>query len=400
MRIAFLLTSSLEYPYGLGRCFPIAKELVKLDHEVKILALHPSFATVHPRSFTLSGVRITYVGQMHVREVGDQRLYFPSPVVVWIAALSTLRFTLNALNSKTDLFHLGKPQPINGMAALIAAKFLRRKPLYLDCDDYEAESNRVSGNWQKRVLALFEDGLPRYTQGLTVNTRFLKERIIGLGYPRERIIRVPNGIDRDRFAGLDPEYVSQLKSSLGLENRKVIVYLGSISLASHPLRLLLEAFARVSERLRAARLILVGGGEDVETLRDMIPQIGLEGKAFLLGRVEPELTPYYLAMGDVSVDPVMDDLVARARSPLKIFESMAVGVPVVTGDVGDRSEYLGNGQAGILVKPGDAQALADGLIDVLAEEDRAYAMAQAALERRERYYWDVLVRDFRKIYDL
>lgn len=400
MRITLLLTQSLEYPSGLGRYFPIAKELVRLGHEVNILALHPSFATVHPRSFSLNGVQISYVGQMHVRQVGDQRFYFRPPVLIWIAVLSTLRLTLKALGVDTDLFHLGKPQPINGMAALIGAKFLRRKPLYLDCDDYEAESNRTSGNWQKRVLALFENGLPRYTQGLTVNTRFLKERIIGLGYPPERIIRVPNGIDRARFTGLDPEYASRLKSSLGLENQKVVLYLGSISLANHPLRLLLQAFVKVSERLSTARLILVGGGEDLETLRNMIPQMGLEGKAFLLGRVKPKIAPYYLAMGDVSVDPVIDDPVARARSPLKIFESMAVGVPVVTGDVGDRSEYLGNGLAGILVKPGDAEALADGLLGVLADEDRAYAMAQAAQEMRERYYWDVLIRDFCKIYDL
>lgn len=399
MKITLLLTQSLEYPSGLGRYFPIAKELVRLGHEVKILALHPSFATVRPRSFSLNGVQISYVGQMHVRQVGDERLYFRPPVLIWVAVLSALRLTLKALDVDTDLFHLGKPQPMNGMAALIVAKLLRRKPLYLDCDDYEAESNRVSGNWQKRVLALFEDGLPKYTQGLTVNTRFLKERIIGLGYPPERIIRVPNGIDRARFAGLDSEYISKLKSSLGLENHKVIVYLGSISLASHPLQLLLRAFVRVSERLSRARLLLVGGGEDVETLPKMILQMGLEGKAFLLGQVKPEIAPYYLAMGDVSVDPVMDDPVAQARSPLKIFESMAVGVPVVTGDVGDRSEYLENGLAGILVKPGDAEALADGLLTVLTDEDRAYAMAQAAQEIRERYYWDVLIRDFCKIYE-
>lgn len=400
MKITLLLTQSLEYPSGLGRYFPIAKELVRLGHEVKILALHPSFATVRPRSFSLNGVQISYVGQMHVRQIGDQRLYFRFPVLMWVAALSTLRLTLKALGGHTDLFHLGKPQPINGMAALIAAKFLRRKPLYLDCDDYEAESNRVSANWQKQVLALFENGLPRYAQGLTVNTRFLKERIIGLGYPPERIIRVPNGIDRARFSGLDPEYVSKLKSSLGLENHKVVVYLGSISLASHPLQLLLQAFARLSERLSTARLILVGGGEDLETLRNMIPQIGLEGRAFLLGRVKPDVAPYYLAMGDVSVDPVVDDPVARARSPLKIVESLAVRVPVVTGDVGDRAEYLGNGLAGILVKPGDAEALTDGLLGVLTDEDRAYAMAQAAQEMRERYYWDVLIHDFCKIYEL
>jgi len=70
-------------------------------------------------------------------------------------------------------------------------------------------------------------------------------------------------------------------------------------------------------------------------------------------------------MADVSVDPVYDDEVARARWPVKIMESLALGVPIVTGDVGDRREILGEGTAGLLVSPGDPGTLADGLEAVL-----------------------------------
>jgi len=396
MRITLLLTQDISYPSGLGRYWPLAKELVRLGHEVDIVALHHDFGNLKRRSWREKGVGLHYVGQMHVHQIGARRLYFNTLDLLRVVAASTWNMTVRAIFAKTDVFHLGKPQPINGMAALVGAKLFRRKPLYLDCDDYEAESNRFSAAWQKRAFVLFEDNLPKFTKGLTVNTRFLAERNAALGYPKERIVYVPNGIDRDRFGYVDPQGVQRLRDSLGLEDKRVVLYVGSLSLANHPVGLVLEAFAIVSQRLKNTILVLVGGGEDFDLIRNRVKEMGLKDRVIMAGRVSPKLVPYYLKLGDVSVDPVYDDVVARARSPLKLFESMALGVPVVTGDVGDRGETLG--LAGLLVAPGDSKALAEGTLTVLQDEGRAEAMAEAALEMRERYYWEVLVKDFAKVY--
>ncbi len=59
---------------------------------------------------------------------------------------------------------------------------------------------------------------------------------------------------------------------------------------------------------------------------------------------------------------------------------------------------LYDGQAGLLVKPGDSDALATGILALLQDRERARAMREAALQLRERYYWDVLVKDFVKVY--
>jgi len=398
MRITLLLTQDLTYPSGLGRYWPLAKELVRLGHEVDIIALHHDFGNLKRRSWQEKGVGIHYVGQMHVRQVGARRWYFNTLDLLRVVAASTWSMTVRAIFAKTDVVHLGKPQPINGVAALVGAKLFRRKPLYLDCDDYEAESNRFSALWQKRTFVLFEDNLPKFTKGLTVNTHFLAERNAALGYPKGRIIYVPNGIDRDRFGHVDPQRVQKLRDSLGLEGKRVVLYVGSLSLANHPVGLLLEAFAIVGQRLQNTVLLLVGGGEDYDLIGNRVKEMGLKDKVVMAGRASPDLVPYYLKLGDVSVDPVYDDVVARARSPLKLFESMALGVPVVTGDVGDRGEVLG--QAGLLVAPGDAGSLAEGILTALRDGSQAKAMAEAALEMREQYYWDVRVKDFVQVYSL
>ncbi len=399
MKTTFLLTNSLEDPAGLGRYFPLAKELARLGHEVSILALHPDLSSVSQRRLQVSGVKVHYVGQMHVRKVGSQKTYFSPTGLARVALASSLRMGFRTLLTEADVIHLGKPQPINGVAAL-GTKFLRGKRLYLDCDDYEAESNRFSGRWQKAMVALFEDNLPRFASGMTVNTRFTQERNIALGFSAERIVYVPNGVDRDRFANVDPQKVQHLRRELGLDSKKVVAYVGSMSLVNHPVDLLLEAFAIVRRRYDDAVLVLAGGGQDYDFLRRHAEELGLEETAIFVGRVKPEAVPYYLAMADVSADPVYDNVVARARCPLKLFESMAVGTPVVTGNVGDRRNILGDGQAGMLVKAGDAQALAEGVLAVLEDSNLAHAMEEAALRLREKYYWDVLVQEFVKVYSL
>ena len=399
MKITFLLTQSLEDPSGLGRYLPLTKELARLGNEVSILALHPDLGSLSQRRLQVSGVKVHHVGQMHVRKVGSQKTYFSTPGLARVALASSLRMSVRALLTETDAIHLGKPHPINGVAAL-GTKFLRGKRLYLDCDDYEADSNRFSGRWQRAVVALFEDNLPRFASGMTVNTRFTQERNVALGFPEDRIVYVPNGVDRDRFANVDLRRVQDLRRELGLDNQKVIAYVGSMSLVNHPVDLLLEAFAVVRRRCDDAVLLLVGGGQDYDFLRRRAEELGLGEFAIFVGRVKPEAVPYYLAMADVSTDPVYDDVVARARCPLKLFESLAVGTPVVTGDVGDRRNILADGEAGLLVKAGDAQALAEGILAILEDRDLAHAAREAALRLRERYYWDVLVREFVRVYSV
>jgi glycosyltransferase involved in cell wall biosynthesis len=399
MKITFLLTQSLEDSSGLGRYFPLTKELARLGHEVSILALHPNLGSLSQQRLQVNGVNVHYVGQMHVRKVGSQKTYFSTLGLTRVALASSLRMSYRTLLTETEVIHLGKPHPMNGVAALVA-KLLRGKRLYLDCDDYEADSNRFSGRWQRVVVALFEDHLPRFVSGMTVNTRFTQERNLTLGFPEDRIVYVPNGVDRERFANVDLGKVQHFRRELGLDDKKVVAYVGSMSLVNHPVDLLLEAFAIVRRQCGDAILILVGGGEDYDFLRSRAEELSLREAAIFVGRVDPGAVPYYLAMADVSVEPVHDDLTARARSPLKVFESLAVGTPVVTGDVGDRRMILADGEAGVLVEPGDTQALAEGILAVLEDSNLAHAMEEAALGLRERYYWDVLVRDFVKVYGL
>jgi glycosyltransferase involved in cell wall biosynthesis len=398
MRIVFLSTLSLTYASFIGRVFPLARALRRVGHDVRIVTLHHDWPGRAFVDVVYGEVPIHYVGPMHVRGLGDARRQLRGFALFWAGAVATLQLARYALRRPADLFHVWKPHPFNGLAGLLAAR-LRGRPVVVDCDDYEAESSRFSGPWQQRTVRLFEDGLPRWAGTATANTRFWTTRLVEtLRLPPERVAYLPNGVDPERFAPPGPAAVERLRRDLGLEGKAVAVYVGILSLAGHPLDLLLEAFARVARALPRAHLLWVGGGEDGAALRRRADELGLGARMTFAGVVPPEEVAAYYRLGQCAVDPVRDDVHARARCPLKVLESMACGVPVVTGDVGDRRELLGDGPAGLLVRPGDAAALAAGIQELLTDAEQQRRLGLAARREVERYRWDRLAGEVERFY--
>jgi glycosyltransferase involved in cell wall biosynthesis len=399
MHITLLLTQDLESPGGLGRCWPIAKELARAGHTITVLALHSDYFSQEPDQleFTREGVHVKYVAQMHVRKVGSYKYYFKPLRMLWVALVAMVKLTHAALSTSADVYHICKPHPMNGLAGLLASR-LRRKPLFVDYDDVEVTINRFDGSWQRSIVSFFEQALPLLADGTTTHTEYTFQRLVDAGVPSDEIVYVPNGVDRARFSRINEERLEEMGQQLGLAGKRVILYLGSMSLTTHPVDLLLRAFSVVRETLSHAVLLIVGGGEDYDEVRLLADTLGISDGTKFVGRVDPDQVPYYYRLAEVSVDPIYDDITARARFPLKLVESLAMRTPIVTGSVGDRVTVLED--AGVLVKPGNAESLARGILTVLGNPQTALQMERAAERICQEYFWDVLVSDFLKVYEL
>jgi len=395
MHIVLLITMGLERPSGI-RYFSIARGLVQQGHHVRILALHPDLPHCPQRRFVRDGVEVWYVGQMHARKSATHPQRFGPLALLQVLVLSTLGMIWGVVCSSADVYHLGKPQPINGIAALVGVMLLRGQRFWVDCDDDETTSNRFTAGWQRQIFAFWQWLLPRLAAGVTVNTQFLAQRMQRAGV--RRIVVVPNGVDLQQFNRPPNATLAVLRHGLGLAGRQVIAYVGTLALQNHPVDLLLAAFAHIADDLPQTTLLLIGGGEDLPLLRQQVYALGLRARIRFTGHVPMQAVPAYLALADISVDPVHDDVVARARSPLKLFESMALQVPVVTGDVGDRAACLVEGQAGVLVQPGDARALADSMRAVLCDTVWRDALAHAGLQQVQHYTWQQLAARWATVY--
>lgn len=398
MNLLMLLTQDLQSPSGLGRYFPLAKYLVREGCQVTILALHSDFANLDECNFEIEGVKVRYVAQMHVRKAGNQTYYFSPMQLANVSAKAMISLFREGEKENPDLLFVGKPHPMNGIAGL---RLARRKdiPLIIDCDDYEAESNRTSAQWQKYVLRHFEKNLPKKADLVTTNTHFMRDQIILQGINPEKIFYLPNGVDTERFSQPGPERVARLRTELQLDGKRVIGYFGSLNLVNHPVDLLLRSFKLLTETIDEVTLLIVGGGKDLELLETLAEELGLKDKVVFTGRVKPDEMHLYYRLADVSVDPVNDTLADRGRCPLKIFESWQMGVPVVTSDVGDRKLLSGDPPAVLLTEPGNETNLAETLIKVLNDDVLLHNLGKQAKTRSTSFDWAGLAKSAKKEFE-
>ncbi len=395
--VTFFATQGAEGASFIGRYLPLAKGLGKSKVRVDLLTLHHNYRSLCKKLKVydvIKGVSVHYVGQMHVKKEGDKKVYMGPCSLFYVVLSSTIKMLLKGFFLKADIIVLCKPQPINSTAALLI-KLIKQKKIILDCDDYELYANKLSNKLQKKVFQLFEDNVPKYCDLITVNTLFMKQRLVNLGIDKEKIIYIPNGVDLERFGRLDDNIINEIKSKLNLENKKIIGYIGALDLTGHSVDLLVKAFNVLYKTDKNIVLLIVGRGsdDDREFLKSLIKKDMTEGVKWV-GFVDPDEVKYYYKLCSVIVDPVKSKPACEGRSPLKVFEGMASGVPIITGDLTDRKHILENGKYGLLVKLGDVEDLIRALKKILYDEEYSKNIASKSLERSKDFHWDTLNKKF------
>jgi glycosyltransferase involved in cell wall biosynthesis len=184
-----------------------------------------------------------------------------------------------------------------------------------------------------------------------------------------RVDVVPNGVDTTVFRPVAPD--AELAETLGLDGRAVIGFAGELR-HKKGLTTLLPALALLAGR-RPVTLLAIGEVRDgeqgfVELFRRRHPEVRL---CFVPTRPAAELPPLYALM-DVFVHPSLRD-----GMPNALLEALACARPAVASAVGGIPDVLGAGNGGVLVAPGDPQALAAALEGVLADPLHATAMGAA-----------------------
>lgn len=151
---------------------------------------------------------------------------------------------------------------------------------------------------------------------------------------------------------------------------------------------LLRALAQIPE----ARGLVVGGlaGEpDLGALMREAGELGLDDRVTFAGALDPARVAAALADADILVLPNPPTLVsARYTSPLKLFEYLAAGRPIVASDLPALREVLVADESAVLVAPGDPAALADGIRRVLADPAFGERIARRAFDLAAEYSWD------------
>ena len=193
---------------------------------------------------------------------------------------------------------------------------------------------------------------------------------------RPRIAVVPDGV---RSAG-----------PIGESSRtpgRVVGYAGHLY-AWKGVDVLLEALVRLPD----VQGLIVGGHQaepDLARMTSLAERLGLSGRITFTGLVEPRRVAGLLTQADVLVLPNHASAIStRFTSPLKLFEYMAAGRPIVASDLPSIREVLTDGSNALLIPPGDAGALADAIARLLADPELAATLARAAKGEVPAYSWE------------
>lgn len=220
---------------------------------------------------------------------------------------------------------------------------------------------------------------------LTVSSA-LREHVIECGVDPERIHVVPNGIDATLFAPAAPD--GALRKRWKVPEGPVLGFVGGLR-PWHGVEVLPELLARVASRHRDAALVIVGDGPLRATLEEKLDQLGLRSRVVFTGAIPHGEIPGLIRLFDVALAPYPPVNHAFYFSPLKLFEYMACGVPVVAANAGQIAEVLEHGVSGLLHPPGDLDALVDACDQLLSDPARRREMGRHAASRiHDAYTWD------------
>ena len=251
-------------------------------------------------------------------------------------------------------------------------------PVFADTMDELVSGGRRAGAAKRRRLLAREARVWRLADAYVTTTRSLATELEARFGARPLVAVVPNGVrlpDERRFDPPEPQ------------PNPVLVYAGHL----YPWKgvdLLVGAIARLPD----VRAVVVGGHPaevDLDRLRRLTERLGVQDRIEFTGLVARADVPALLARACVLVLPTTaTPSASRYTSPLKLFEYLATGRPIVASDLPAIREILTDGDNAVLVKPSDEDALAVGIRRVLDDRALATRIAGAAFEQAAAYAWD------------
>lgn len=263
--------------------------------------------------------------------------------------------------------------------------------------EYNSSDYKRAKQWKERgysfphLLRWVESVNTRGADRVVVVSQALRDDLLARGVESGRILLQPNGVNPERF---DPKISgSEARKALGIPPDAVVVGFCGTFMAYQGLDVLLKAAAFFKGAGAAKlRFLLIGGGGVERDLRAAVKERGLSGIVTLAGVVPFREVPRYLAACDILVSPdrLPDQRTATHsyRSPIKLFEYMAMGKAVVASRLGQAANILKNEEDALLVPPGDPDVLAQAIRRLIEDPAMRERLGKAAREKVvERHTW-------------
>ena len=276
------------------------------------------------------------------------------------------------------------PQFFTVCAAYCLAK-VKQRPFVFEMRDIWPESLQAVGmsnaGLSVRLAAPLADYLYKRADHLIVVTHSFKAYLQDRGISGERVTVIPNGVDPDMFFPI-PADIS-LQQELQLEDKFVVGYLGTHGLA-HGLESVVEAarLAGQADDLTAVHFITVGAGAQFNRIKALASDLD---NFTMIGQVSRADILRYWSLLDTSLIHLKASPLFESVIPSKMFEAMAMGVPLLHGVGGESADIVRISRSGICFAAGQPEALLSAIRQITTDKDAYQQMKTSCLSSAQNY---------------
>jgi len=372
-----------------SRTYEHCREWVRLGQKVTVIAGAPNF----PKGRVFDGYRNRLFSreQMDGIEVIRVWTYITANEGFLRRSLDYASFMIAAILAsfavrKTDVIVATSPQLFTACAGFLV-RLAKRRPFVFELRDLWPESIRTVGAMKNsRVLGMLEGlelFLYRRAAHIVSVTHAFRENLISRGIPGEKITVTTNGADLARFQPRARD--EALAEELGLAGKIVAGYVGTHGMA-HGLSTLLAAATRVRAVPggRDVRFLFLGDGAEKAALKAEAASRQLDNVLFI-DTVPRDQVARYWSLIDISVIHLKRTPLFETVIPSKLFECMAMGVPVLHGVAGESARIVEREQAGIVFEPENDSALAGHILELANDPARRADFGRKGVEAARRY---------------
>lgn len=214
--------------------------------------------------------------------------------------------------------------------------------------------------------------------------------------PYDKLYVINNGANADLFKPID---INVCRNDLKFDkNRLYVCFVGSIS-PWHGIEYIIQAASNILEKERDVKFVIVGDGPLKNQYEKMVKNKGIEDSFIFVGEVPYNKVPLYINASDICIAPFTKAIGEHiGLSPLKIYEYLSCGKPVITSRFPDL-DFIGKAHCGILTEPENVSEIENALIKLLeSNELRSNMGTNGRTYVLENHTWKNVAKETKKIF--
>ena len=284
-------------------------------------------------------------------------------------------------------------------------RIIFKKKLIFEINGLANEEQRLKGNSVfYRILSFFiqkaEKVATKYSDRIVAVTPQIASYLVHQFYCHaDKVEVIGNGVNTKIFRPiLDKDSLSSWREKLGITKEEVVIaFIGNLA-PWQGVNIFIESAFRLLSIDEKLKFLIVGDGLLKDSLIKKVFYSKYEKEFIFTGMVNYEEVPILINIADIGVAPFISQRNRQTGvSPLKVFEYMACGKPVVASRI-EGLEFVEAEGAGKLVEPGDVKDLERALVELLKDSQKRAEMGHKGLQIvKERFNWDLAAINVEKI---